>query len=230
MTFRSDVSVNWAVSPRIATVAAPSTTISIQDIVDTFRTLEAELGALDDFSLLDAAGKDYLGVEEGVTKRVGITLRLLNTRMAFEARPPPTYVQCRITGGNLVAADEAGDPMNPVEPTAYTQVVIEQSTSPSLLVTSGTPEEIADAVWDEAKAGHVGAGSFGEEVQSHASQATADEILASTDNKMEIVGTELWLYDSAGTVVLKKWPLTDKDGNSVVLQGTGPANRGVRTL
>ena len=30
---------------------------------------------------------------------------------------------------------------------------------------------IADSVWDEAKAGHVAAGSFGEEVQSHATQA-----------------------------------------------------------
>lgn len=31
-----------------------------------------------------------------------------------------------------------------------------------------TAAAIADAVWDEAKAGHVGAGSFGEEVQAHA--------------------------------------------------------------
>ena len=35
----------------------------------------------------------------------------------------------------------------------------------------GTPAAIADAVWDEAKAGHVAGGSFGEEVQSHATQA-----------------------------------------------------------
>jgi hypothetical protein len=32
-------------------------------------------------------------------------------------------------------------------------------------------DQIGDAVWDEAKAGHVAAGSFGEEVQSHATQA-----------------------------------------------------------
>jgi hypothetical protein len=31
-----------------------------------------------------------------------------------------------------------------------------------------TAADIADAVWDEGKAGHVGAGSFGEEVQNHA--------------------------------------------------------------
>ena len=31
--------------------------------------------------------------------------------------------------------------------------------------------EVADAIWDEAKAGHIAAGSFGEEVQGHATQA-----------------------------------------------------------
>lgn len=34
--------------------------------------------------------------------------------------------------------------------------------------TPPTAAAIADQVWDEAKAGHVGAGSFGEEVQNHA--------------------------------------------------------------
>lgn len=38
--------------------------------------------------------------------------------------------------------------------------------------------EIAAAVWDEAKAGHVAAGSFGEEVQSHATNA---EVVADGD-------------------------------------------------
>jgi len=36
---------------------------------------------------------------------------------------------------------------------------------------SHTAADVADSVWDEAKAGHVGAGSFGEEVQTHATQA-----------------------------------------------------------
>jgi hypothetical protein len=50
--------------------------------------------------------------------------------------------------------------------------------------------EIADAVWDEAKSGHVGAGSFGEEVQAHALSSeisalddpTAAEIRAEIDS------------------------------------------------
>lgn len=38
-----------------------------------------------------------------------------------------------------------------------------------------TAAAIADQVWDEAKSGHVGAGSFGEEVQSHALESVATE-------------------------------------------------------
>jgi hypothetical protein len=48
--------------------------------------------------------------------------------------------------------------------------------------------EIADAVWDEAIAGHAGAGSFGEEVQSH---ALSTEIAALNDLSAAEVNTEV---------------------------------------
>jgi len=35
------------------------------------------------------------------------------------------------------------------------------------------------------------------------------------------------LWNDAGDTILMTWPLTDKDGNTIVLTGTGPANRGV---
>lgn len=38
-------------------------------------------------------------------------------------------------------------------------------------VAADVSAEIADQVWDEAKAGHVGAGSMGEEIQAHATPA-----------------------------------------------------------
>jgi hypothetical protein len=55
------------------------------------------------------------------------------------------------------------------------------------------------------------------------------EILKHLKNKLTIntATSELELWDDAGTAILHKWPLTDKDANSVVLLGTGPANRGV---
>ena len=51
-------------------------------------------------------------------------------------------------------------------------------------------------------------------------------------NRLEIdeTASELWLYDDAGTTVIKKWPLTDRDDAGVALQGTGPVNRKKRTL
>jgi len=49
----------------------------------------------------------------------------------------------------------------------------------------GTPAAIADAVWDEAKAGHVAVGSFGEEVQGHATPA---EVLTEVGNGLTAYG------------------------------------------
>jgi hypothetical protein len=48
-------------------------------------------------------------------------------------------------------------------------------------------------------------------------------------NKLTIdeTNSKLQVWDVAGTTVLYEWDLTDKDGNVIVLQGTGPANRGV---
>ena len=59
-----------------------------------------------------------------------------------------------------------------------------------------------------------------------------DDILALLDNRMVInkATSELWLYNAAGDTVIKKWPLTDKDGSAVVLQVSGPANRGIQSL
>lgn len=51
-----------------------------------------------------------------------------------------------------------------------------------------TAAAIADAVWDEAKAGHVTAGSFGEEVQAH---ALSTEISALNDVTAAEVRTEM---------------------------------------
>lgn len=51
-----------------------------------------------------------------------------------------------------------------------------------------TAATIADAVWDEAKAGHVGVGSFGEEVQAH---ALSSEISALNDPTAAAIRAEI---------------------------------------
>lgn len=227
MAFRSDVSVEWWYSPRLITVAAPSLTISIQDLVDTLRRLEEKrFGSYP--SILDADGKS----DVGSGNKTGITVKLINARLAFEQRTTPnvtgsatssdangvqlvdtgaTFVtdgvqpgdtlwnttdlsfatvlevidentikhrklaggsgnnwdisdayriytteQGNITGGNLVAVDDVGDPLNPVFPTAFTQVTRELSVSPSIAGAS-----IADDLWDSLLADHTDPNTFG---------------------------------------------------------------------
>jgi len=227
MAFRADVQVLWALSPRIILVDAPSTSIIVQDIVDTLRTLEDDLDNLDDDYILDASGKEAL--EGGVT--VGITAVLRNAHLQFEDRATPTSegtitsagttllidtaadfvadnvkrgctvanltdgsacsvidrlsatqlsvtalvggvqnnwsigdayniwqtVQCRVTGGNLLAVDAIGDPMDPILPSAFIQVVRTSSTGAALV------EGAAAEAW-EVPNGAWAAGSMGEKL------------------------------------------------------------------
>ena len=133
MAVRGDLTVDYTVSPRVATIAAPSTTVTIQDMYDTLATEHARAYNSTYTVLIKAAGKDDLGGG----KRVGITATLLNSKIAFEARPGPTYIQCSVTDGNLVAVDASDVSMTSVQVTAFTQIVVEKSTSPSLVKAGG---------------------------------------------------------------------------------------------
>lgn len=78
-------------------------------------------------------------------------------------------VGCRVFGGNLVAVDDIGDTMSPLFPTAFTQVIIAQSASPTLSGVGGIPTvaEIADGVLEESVADHKGvSGSLAEAIAS----------------------------------------------------------------
>ncbi|MEA2038098.1 MAG: hypothetical protein U9O94_11425, partial [Nanoarchaeota archaeon] len=123
MAIRADISVNWNLSPRIITVASPSTALTMQDLYDTMR--DVEYTQMDESYIIAGAGGEPLG--GGVL--VGLTLTLNNAKVAFEARPGPEYVQCYLTGGNLVSTDINGDPTSAVEPTAFTQIIQSNSSS-----------------------------------------------------------------------------------------------------
>lgn len=204
MAFRADIQVNWSLSPRIITVDSPSTEVVMQDLHDTLRTLEAQLDALDDSSIISSAGKEELGGSVSV----GITTTLQNAQLRFEPRlahledgsvttpdaagrvlidstalflsngvargdlihnetdgshstvlsvdseiqltcyglvggvddqfdSSDVYnisdvVQCNVSGGNLVAVDDVGDPLDPIFPSFGTQVVRTSSSSATL--------------------------------------------------------------------------------------------------
>lgn len=142
MAIRDDIIVNWASSPRIIEVAAPSVTVSIQDLVDTCRHLEAEIENIDNERLIDASGKDDLG--EGLL--VGITLSLNNAKLKFEDRAPGSWAICKVSGGNLVAADDGGVSMNPIEPSSYVTVTLMQSVSATMV-----QDEEIDWIWGKTK-------------------------------------------------------------------------------
>jgi uncharacterized protein YjbI with pentapeptide repeats len=128
MAFRSDIWIDWDLSPRIIYVPSSSTELDMQDLVDTCRQHEVYQTNMDNDYLITAAGKDPLG--GGVY--VGLTVSLLNAQVAFEARSGPGYTQCNLAGGNLVAYTATGAELNPVYPTAFTQVVRTSSSSATL--------------------------------------------------------------------------------------------------
>lgn len=99
MTSRTDVVVNFAPSPRIAEIAAPSVEIIMQDVVDTLRVLEDDFIGMSSEKLLDASGKQDLG--GGVL--VGITVALQDTQLAFEGRTTPAETGTVTTGSGTAS-------------------------------------------------------------------------------------------------------------------------------
>lgn len=105
----------------------------MQDLVDAIRVYEAELDNLDIPKICDASGKEDLG--GGVL--VGITVKLWNWKLQFEARPGPATEVVDVTGGNLVAVDGySTDPsvnfVNPIEPSAFVTVTKTSSASATI--------------------------------------------------------------------------------------------------
>ena len=170
MGVRTDLTFDFTVSPRIITVDSPSTEITVQDLHDTLVTEEANIQNMTFLRLISSAGKEDLG---GGTE-VGITSTLQNAKLAFEARPGPTYVQCNVSGGNLVAVDANGASIDPIEATAFTQVVRTSSSSATLIQ--------ATAEWtQQEKDDHIGGGFTQAEKASHQSEMQAIPTSDSTD-------------------------------------------------
>src|SRR4030042_5364494 len=119
---------------RIIQVDKPQTEVTIQDLLNQIRDYEEMLINLDYGHIANAYGKQSLGGNS----YVGITLELINNwRISFEARDGIEEgggtILCTVSGGNLVAIDDNGDPRNPIYPTQFTQVVIAQSSSPTII-------------------------------------------------------------------------------------------------
>ncbi len=146
---RNDVTVDWAASPRIIWVAAPSIEITMQDLRDTLRSLEMSEEGILYAPLLESSGKQNLG--GGVL--VGLTIKLLNAKLAFEARLGPAWIVCLLTGGNCVAVDADGENMEVMHPTAFVSSARAASSSATLVGAGGaaSPEDIADEIYNDPR-------------------------------------------------------------------------------
>lgn len=122
MAVRNDITVDWASSPRVITVAAPSTELVLQDLVDTLRVLEDDLENLQYDKLVDAAGKEDLG--GGV--KVGITAQLQNAKVAFEGRLLAT------SEGTATSAHAGGTQLNDTGATFQTDGIARGDTVANL--------------------------------------------------------------------------------------------------
>lgn len=94
MTTRTDVNTDYTPSPRVIEVEAPSTELTVQDLVDTVRVQEDAFTGLSFTKLINAAGKEDLG--GGVL--VGITANLQDAQVSFEARTTPAETGTVTTG------------------------------------------------------------------------------------------------------------------------------------
>jgi hypothetical protein len=110
MTIRSDITIDWATSPREIRVDAASTELTAQDLYDTCQARAADLIRLEEPVLASAAGKEALG--GGVS--VGITVTLQDAQVRFLVLEGGSPQPCQLSGGNVVAVDGDGGELNPV--------------------------------------------------------------------------------------------------------------------
>ena len=195
MTVRSDITIDFTLSPRIITVASPSTTVTIQDLHDTLRNEESRIWNMSFNKVVSSFGKQSLG--SGTS--VGITMVLQDSKLAFAARAGPSYIQCTVTGGNLLAVDANAVSMDPISPTAFTQIVVAQSASATRIQDT--------AEWTAAEKTNVT-----NKVNTMTPQMNT--VYNIQYGKWKIVSNQLLMYDPAdGVTVIRTFNLFDKDGN-----------------
>jgi len=95
---------------RIIEVKAPDTEIDVQELINKIREWEADINNMEVAQVAEAAGKADLGGGRFTV----ITLKLLNWKLKREAEATPLTFS--VTGGNFIAVDALGNPMNPFEP------------------------------------------------------------------------------------------------------------------
>jgi len=105
MAIRTDIQINWALSPRQITVDAPSIELTMQDLLDTLRYEESRDTNIDNPSIVEGSGKVILDTDGNA---VGLTVQLIDATVGFETRPGPNWIECALSGGNLSGLESDG--------------------------------------------------------------------------------------------------------------------------
>jgi len=137
MAFRTDISIDWSVSPRIIEIAAPSTNIIAQDLYDTLAELQAQMHNQVYPIIISAGGKSPLG--GGIF--TAVTNELLDAKIKFEDRAGPSTIFCTITGGNVA------DPTNALEPSTFVYAVIVNETGGVVAETGVSGLTAQESTW-----------------------------------------------------------------------------------
>ena len=135
MSIVNYLSVDFDVSPRIIWIDTNvSTSISVQNLIDTCSHLSASVANMDDAILLESSGKEYL-TEDGSVK-VGLTVTLNNVKIGFQSLGGPDWILCSIEGGNVVAVEDIYTSprvyTDVIHPTAYISIERVSSSSATL--------------------------------------------------------------------------------------------------
>lgn len=101
MAIISGTTVSWELSPRIITIPAPLTEVTINDLQDTLQDLEDSEAGIVWPHLRNTSGGEDLG--GGVS--VGLTMELQNARLAFEARSTPDETGTATSTGTETLVD-----------------------------------------------------------------------------------------------------------------------------
>lgn len=139
--------VSFDLTTQVATVLAPDTTITIQDLYNQWVAWEDNSQILTYRMSVVAGGKFNYGTGQFTV----VSLKMVyGWRLAFEARPGPTLVGCEVTGGNLASEDAVGAPQWPIKETSFVSVGFAQATTGAILEDAATNTAIQNLETDVA--------------------------------------------------------------------------------
>ena len=123
---------------QLVIVEAPQTRVFVRDLWTAIQEFLDEPGGMITANFVKITGDDFISDDGQQVTRVGLTLIMFQPwLLEFEARGGPSEEAMIVAGGSLIGDSgteiaPAGDGTNPISPSAFTQVTVAQSPSPTI--------------------------------------------------------------------------------------------------